>query len=315
MILRQINQMMHVDHPTISSFTKFFMSTDFFVYISRAKIMSEEVKHLTSLQSIPNFNEIEHNTQKQRKGKQVKQLDSDKNLDFKSFSSLMLKDNFEQVHKFGTQMNLPDNGPSFIVSSLNLASKITELNTRQHNKFLQTHLYGISQLKKALPKTLFRALTEHKQTLSTKQIANVAKEVLFALQFIHSKDVVHLNLNPSCILIPRANPEDFFNGVPVEEEAVERGDEGDEGEKVNVFLFNFCQASQFTKKIKFNEPEEPHQQSVKFSEICFMAPERISGNIKVDNIEVCKRADIWSIGILIYLMFSGKLPFSGETGL
>jgi len=62
MILRQINQMMHVDHPTISSFTKFFMSTDFFVYISRAKIMSEEVKHLTSLQSIPNFNEIEHNT-------------------------------------------------------------------------------------------------------------------------------------------------------------------------------------------------------------------------------------------------------------
>jgi len=90
-------------------------------------------------------------------------------------------------------------------------------------------------------------LTDYKQTLSVRQIANVAKEILMGLQFIHSKDVVHLNLNPSNILVPRQNPEDFFNGLSVDEEHVDRVEEemeaGSVKERTNVLLVNFCQAS------------------------------------------------------------------------
>mmetsp|Transcript_20062 Transcript_20062/g.30841 ORF Transcript_20062/g.30841 Transcript_20062/m.30841 type:complete len:99 (+) Transcript_20062:3621-3917(+) len=59
--------------------------------------------------------------------------------------------------------------------------------------------------------------------------------------------------------------------------------------------------------------QSPQQQNVKFSEICFMAPERITGNLKFDEIELSKRTDIWSIGVIVYVLFSGQLPFKGET--
>jgi serine/threonine protein kinase len=36
-----------------------------------------------------------------------------------------------------------------------------------------------------------------------------------------------------------------------------------------------------------------------------MAPERISGNIGTDDFEISKRADIWSLGVILYAMFSG----------
>jgi serine/threonine protein kinase len=31
-----------------------------------------------------------------------------------------------------------------------------------------------------------------------------------------------------------------------------------------------------------------------------MSPEKISGNLKYEDIEQCKRTDIWSIGVLLY---------------
>ena len=44
-----------------------------------------------------------------------------------------------------------------------------------------------------------------------------------------------------------------------------------------------------------------------------MAPERISGKLSSEDFEMCKRCDMWSIGIIIYVLFSGKFPFNGEN--
>ena len=49
------------------------------------------------------------------------------------------------------------------------------------------------------------------------------------------------------------------------------------------------------------------------SGISFMSPERLTGNIKPEEVEIGKQADIWSIGVIIYLLFVGRLPFKGET--
>lgn len=44
-----------------------------------------------------------------------------------------------------------------------------------------------------------------------------------------------------------------------------------------------------------------------------MAPERVLGKIKVYNLESCKKADLWSVGIIMFLLFIGELPFEGNS--
>ena len=70
---------------------------------------------------------------------------------------------------------------------------------------------------KTIPLTLSNALIHYRKSLSAKQVANISKELLMSLQYIRSKEIVHLNLNPSNILILRNDPESFFNNDPIED--------------------------------------------------------------------------------------------------
>lgn len=73
-----------------------------------------------------------------------------------------------------------------------------------------------------------------------------------------------------------------------------------------ICLSNFCQSSGFCRR-KFS--------SNKISSLYFMAPERISGDLPIDkeSIKNANKVDLWSVGVLIYLLVFGKVPFEGET--
>lgn len=43
-----------------------------------------------------------------------------------------------------------------------------------------------------------------------------------------------------------------------------------------------------------------------------MAPERIKGGLD-NHSESFKKADIWSVGVLLYILISGNPPFEGKT--
>lgn len=56
-----------------------------------------------------------------------------------------------------------------------------------------------------MAKSLHDGIIEYGKILSTEFIASITKELLLAIQYSHSKDIVHLNLNLKNILILSQN--------------------------------------------------------------------------------------------------------------
>ena len=61
----------------------------------------------------------------------------------------------------------------------------------------------------------------------------------------------------------------------------------------------------------FNSSKPTH--SANFSHMVFMAPERMTGNLQIQSNELSKRADIWSVGVMMCAMIQGYLPFDGDS--
>ena len=44
-----------------------------------------------------------------------------------------------------------------------------------------------------------------------------------------------------------------------------------------------------------------------------MSPERIKGMLDLKDMDSLQKADMWSVGILLYILISGHPPFEGKT--
>jgi len=111
--------------------------------------------------------------------------------------------------------------------------------------------------------------------ITEKQVASIIFKVLLALQYAHENKVIHGYLYPYNILI---------------EELV---DEGEFDIKVKEFSF-----LQNENSIKIDKKEE---------NLGYFAPE-----ILLDK-PLDKSIDLWSVGILTYMMLDGKLPIEGKN--
>jgi serine/threonine protein kinase/Tol biopolymer transport system component len=110
-----------------------------------------------------------------------------------------------------------------------------------------------------------------------KQAIAVALQAAYGLQAAHDKGVVHRDVKPANLMLT-----DIGLAEPL----------------VRILDFGVAQWSEKTVLT---------QEGFRMGTVLYMAPEQVAGS-RVD-----QRADIWSLGIVLYQMLSGRVPFGGTT--
>jgi serine/threonine protein kinase len=122
---------------------------------------------------------------------------------------------------------------------------------------------------------LFNSIYKHGPLL-TSRAAKLFKELIFAVEFIHGRNIAHLDLSLENMLLH------------------DDGDGSGEHIKVSDFgmsrQFNRLQGERFT-----GHP----------GKILYMAPEVYDGKVPFDGI----LADVWSCGVILFIMLTGSPPW------
>ncbi len=113
--------------------------------------------------------------------------------------------------------------------------------------------------------------------IPVKQAIGIALQAAYGLQAAHGKGVVHRDIKPANLML-------------VDTEAAEP--------LVRILDFGIAQ---WTEKTVLT------QEGLRIGTALYMAPEQVAGS-RVDH-----RADIWSLGVVLYQMLSGRVPFEGST--
>ena len=119
---------------------------------------------------------------------------------------------------------------------------------------------------------LYKIISLKKYTgFDEKDMCEIIQQLLKALSFIHSQNIIHRDIKPENILF--ANKRDYST----------------------LKLIDFGLATTSNKDTK--TVGTPY----------YMSPETIDGHANA-------RSDIWSVGVIIYLMLTGKYAFNAEKG-
>lgn len=113
-------------------------------------------------------------------------------------------------------------------------------------------------------------------TLSTKEIVRVASSIAGGLDYAHKQGVLHRDIKPSNILLTKGG---------------------------GVFIADFGLA-RITQS-----GESTLSQDMIMGTPQYISPEQAKGNTDLDG-----RTDIYSFGIIVYEMVTGRVPFASDTG-
>merc|ERR1712111_223184 len=129
----------------------------------------------------------------------------------------------------------------------------------------------------ALPSTDVLSYISERPSYTEDMVCQIAGQVLDALDYIHWRGKVYLNLEPANILV--------CSGRSL-------------GRTVQVKLANF----ETTQTVATNGTQIKGTYNFDYA-----APEIL------EEAKAFPQSDVWSLGVLLYVLMSGQLPFKGET--
>ena len=135
-------------------------------------------------------------------------------------------------------------------------------------------------------KELSKLLKQKGGKINEKECRIIIMKILHAINYCHSHGIVHCDLKPDNIIFESPNEED-------------------ENENDNILnlldlkLLDFGLSSRIKKNEKLNNTVGTRY---------FIAPETIRG-------EYDEKCDVWSIGVILYYILSGKFPFTGNSNM
>lgn len=122
-----------------------------------------------------------------------------------------------------------------------------------------------------------------KAPLPIGEILDIGIQIADALEEAHSKGISHGELNASNVMITARGP-------------------------VKVLDFGVAKIWDFTGlDSNLQDPEQQNVSPVNFDALQYLSPEQTEG------IRITRRSDVYSLGVILYQMTTGRLPFSSGT--
>jgi calcium-dependent protein kinase len=115
-----------------------------------------------------------------------------------------------------------------------------------------------------------------------KNIANIMKQIVSAVNCLHCNGIIHRDLKPENIMIDRVNKDDEEN--------------------FDIKLIDFGTSQIFRNKSRTLTKKFSEQIGSSY----YIAPEVIRGNYN-------EKCDCWSLGVIMYMLISGVPPFDGNN--
>ncbi len=116
---------------------------------------------------------------------------------------------------------------------------------------------------------------EHRGALPEREILYYASQILSALEYIHSKSIVHCDIKPQNIIL-------LQNG------------------SIKVADFGIARVSSI-----LDDENEKHEMAI--GTVYYISPEQAQGKL------ARKESDIYSLGVMLYELVTGSLPFYSEN--
>jgi MAP kinase interacting serine/threonine kinase len=129
---------------------------------------------------------------------------------------------------------------------------------------------------------------EKRGHLTEQEASMIVKDIATALYFLHSKGMAHRDLKPENILCQRSD-----SVIPVK-------------------ICDFDLGSSIKINSQTTTPVTTPELCTPVGSAEYLAPEVVEAFI--NDMSYDKRCDLWSLGVIVYIMLSGKCPFTGMCG-